>query len=265
MTNIDLRIAGFLYHDVIVDAQPSGFQRPAALPYKHDWQEFRDNLDQISDSFAEPTLITAINFAVPGKHIALTFDDGGKSCLHISDELLKRGWRGHFFITTNRIGERTFLSKEEIRHIHNAGHLIGSHSHTHPDIFHDQTVPKMVTEWRVSKDILAQLLGTACVSASIPGGDFSPSVAFSANESGLHYLFTSEPWLKPNKIEDCWLLGRVCPKVGTDLNTIADLAQFKGWRRALLMRKTKTTVKSLLFPLYKHYVRKTTTESRKTA
>src|SRR5207248_2664939 len=53
------------------------------------------DLDEITGA-PTPRLVTDIDLSAPGRHPLLTFDDGGKSALHIGDVLGARGWRGHF-------------------------------------------------------------------------------------------------------------------------------------------------------------------------
>jgi peptidoglycan/xylan/chitin deacetylase (PgdA/CDA1 family) len=249
-----LKLASLLYHEVTDDPTQSGFQKPAALPYKHTQHEFARHLEQIATSPVTPELVADVDFAQAGQHLLLTFDDGGKSALHISDELGKRGWRGHFLITTNRIGTRTFLDAHDLRYIRSCGHLIGSHSHTHPNIFKHLSWTEMLEEWRVSCDILAQILGVSCCIASVPGGDSSRTVFRSAYAAGLRYLFTSEPWLTPKQEGACWVLGRVCAKTDTPLHAVRAWAHFQGWSRVLWVRRAKTAAKMVCFPLYRSYV-----------
>src|SRR5204862_125604 len=80
------------------------------------------------------------------------------------------------------------------------GHVVGTHSHTHPDIFRRLPRELMTTEWRVSRAILEALLGEPCIAASVPGGDISHVVLESAGDAGIRYLFTSEPLLRPERI-----------------------------------------------------------------
>ncbi len=264
------QLATFGYHDVTDDAAQSGFQRPAAMRYKLTTAAFTQQLNAIAAA-GTPGVITDLNLALPGRHHLLTFDDGGQSALTIGDELARRGWRGHFFLITRLIGSRRFLSAPDVRYLHSCGHLIGSHSHTHPDIFRDQPRARMDEEWQVSGDILAQLLGERCLTASVPGGDLSAVVVESAAEAGVRFLFTSEPWLSPRLVRArkqdkagqgraCWMIGRVCPTTDATLEQVAAWARFRGWRGALLVRRLKEMARAGFPSLYRQYVRVRTRE-----
>jgi peptidoglycan/xylan/chitin deacetylase (PgdA/CDA1 family) len=248
-------VATFMFHEVTDDPTSSGFQRPGATAYKHSRQAFAHCLDQIAIAPERPELVSAVDLTQPGRHIFLSFDDGGKSALVAAEELERRGWRGHFFIVTSLVGSRTFLATEEIRALQRGGHLIGSHSHTHPNIFRDQSPERMVEEWRASCDLLAQLLGEPCLSASVPGGDISRQVLESARTAGLRYLFTSEPWLTPRRLDPCWMLGRYSVKVATSAARVGELARFRGWTSAMVRRRLKVLATRALPPLYRLYIR----------
>ncbi len=252
-------LAAFTYHDVTDDPSDSGFQRPAAMRYKLTRAAFARQLDAIGSAGA-PSLVVDVNLAIAGRHRLLTFDDGGQSAMAAADELARRGWRGHFFLVTRLIGTRHFLDVSEVRYLRSCGHLIGSHSHTHPDIFREQPRARMDEEWRVSRDILAQVLGEPCVAASVPGGDISAAVLESAADVGLRYLFTSEPWVTPRRVRACWILGRYCPTTATTLEYVTALARFRGWRGALLVRRLKEIARASLPILYRQYVRVRTRE-----
>lgn len=253
-----LAVASFGYHEVTDDPVTAGFQRPGALPYKHTRAAFGRDLEAIAAGPCPPERVTDIDFTEPGRHVLLTFDDGGKSAVAIGDTLAARGWRGHFFIATGLIGSRTFLTGAEIRYLHSCGHVVGSHSETHPNIFREQPWDRMLEEWRVSADRLAQLVGAPCRTASVPGGDSSPAVLRSAGAAGLGYLFTSEPLLRPELVGDCWILGRFMPKAWTPAGRIGTLAAFRGWRSALLVRQLKGLARRTFPQLYREYVRRTT-------
>jgi peptidoglycan/xylan/chitin deacetylase (PgdA/CDA1 family) len=253
-------VAGFGYHDVTDHPTESGFQREGAAPYKLGTTAFREQLDQLAMAPALPALVTDIDLSMPGRHLLLTFDDGGKSALSIGDELCRRGWRGHFFISTGLIGRRTFLTVDEIRQLRRQGHLIGSHSHTHPNIYRELPWEAMVVEWSRSSDILAQLLGEPCTVGAVPGGEISAEVLRSAAAAGLRHLFTSEPSLRPHIVGGCWILGRFCVKSSISAVELAQLAQFRGWGRKLAARRLKSAACRSLPSLYRLYVRRSVRE-----
>ncbi len=253
-----LEIATFLYHDVSDNPSDSGFQRYAALPYKHSIPAFKAQLDCIASSDMVPKLVSEIAFDKSGRHLMLTFDDGGKSAVRIAEILATRGWKCHFFVTTSLIGTPTFLDASEIKSIRQCGHIIGSHSHSHPDIFKAQPFEKMVQEWRISCDRISDLLSEPCYVASVPGGDSSQRVIESATNAGIRYLFTSEPVLTPRTFGDCHVIGRMCSKASTPPKQVGRLARFEGWGRELAVRRLKLVARTVGFPLYKLYVQRTT-------
>ena len=257
-------IAGLMYHEVTDDPKTSGFQRPGALPYTLTPAAFELHLNAIAAGPLRPELVSDLNLnsngTQPQRHLLLTFDDGGASAMHVAEELARRNWKAHFFIITGRIGERTFLKPSDIRVLHSAGHVIGTHSHTHPDIFRSLPRELMATEWRVSRAILEGLLGESCDSASVPGGDISRVVLETASDVGIRYLFTSEPQLTPHLIGDTWVLGRVILKAGVSAETIRQLISFRGWQRVQLLRRLGGIARALFPPLYAQYVRLRTRE-----
>ncbi|MBA4156700.1 MAG: polysaccharide deacetylase family protein [Gemmatimonadetes bacterium] len=256
-----LEIAAFGYHEVTDEPHTSGFQRPGAMPYKHSQLTFGQHLAHFAASPAgAPRAVTALGDDATGRHLLLTFDDGGQSALHAGEELSRRGWVGHFFIVTDRIGTCGFLSRHEVHELKAMGHVIGSHSHTHPNIFREQSLEQMLTEWRTSIDILADLLGEPVLTAAVPGGHISGTVTRSASLAGLRYLFTCEPTLTPWWDGDCRILGRYLVKVNTPTLRVRQLAEFRGWRSAHAMRLMKNTVRRSFPAVYRAYVARSTRE-----
>lgn len=253
-------LATLMYHEVTDDPATSGFQRRSAMPYKHSRAAFAAHLERISASPHPPELVTDFDLTQPGRHLLLTFDDGGSSAPYIADALAERNWRGHFFIVTGLIGKRGFVTASDIRYLRDTGHLVGSHSHTHPDIFREQSAGQMLEEWHVSRAALEGLLGAPCRAASVPGGDISSLVLHTAARAGIEFLFTSEPWLTPRRVGDCWVVGRCSAKVDTSPDQIGALTQFRGWTRALVVRRLKVAARYSASSLYRRYVDRVTAE-----
>lgn len=246
-------IATLAFHDVCDDARESGMQRPEAMEYRHTRAMFAAHLDEIEGSRSQVTTVRNWRETILTRRLMMTFDDGGKSAVFVGDELCRRGWRGHFFVITSLVGRPGFLDRSEIQYLHSCGHVIGSHSHTHPEIFKALAMEEMEKEWRVSCEILSDVIGEPCEAASIPGGDSSRRVYQSAERCGLRFLFTSEPRLRPRLQGRTWILGRACLKRNTPVSRTRALANFEGWRREQLVRGVKVAIRTIFYPAYKIY------------
>lgn len=246
---INCKIVSFTYHEVVDDPSASGIQRKSALPYKHSLKEFTKHLHEIYRSETTKSIVINTNMNSTEKHILLTFDDGGKSAMYIADVLEEYGWKGHFFITTSFIGKIGFLTRENIRDLNCRGHVVGSHSHTHPDIFYNLTYEDMLEEWIISTTVLSDIIQGKVECASIPGGEMNLSVQSSAQEAGIKYLFTSEPTNVPWVNNKLFCLGRVCPKVGTSYKKVYKLANHQGIVREIAIRRIKNFIKRIYYPL----------------
>jgi peptidoglycan/xylan/chitin deacetylase (PgdA/CDA1 family) len=139
----------------------------------------------------------------------LTFDDGGASAYHVIADLLdRRGWRGHFFISTDYIGQPAFLSASQIRDLHQRGHVLGSHSASHPERISHLPGSQIVAEWARSVNTLSDIVGQPVDIASVPGGFYSAAVARAAAQTGVRILFNSEPTMRVRRVGGCWVVGR---------------------------------------------------------
>ena len=244
-----MKICSITYHEVIDNIYDSGIIRDSAKPYKHPVGEFLDHVDIFRRNNVKTPPISTINFdEEDGIYHILTFDDGGISNLTAADILEQNGYIGHFLITSGFIGKRGFLSKNNIRSLHERGHVIGAHSDTHPDVFYRLRYEEMLKEWKKSKSILENIIGDSVICASVPGGEMNGNTWKSSAEAGINYLFCSEPFLQPRK-GDNLLLGRVCPKQGTDYKKISNFVNLKGYPKEMGIRKIKNIVKRIYYPL----------------
>ena len=219
-----------IYHDLAPrDARDSvGFPGPVAGRYKLDPADFERHLDAVAESGA------GVGLFPDGAGAALTFDDGGASALRAADALDRRGWRGHFFITTGRLGTPGFLDADGVRELARRGHAVGGHSHSHPTYFGRLSPAEQLEEWRRSREALAEILGTAPAGASVPGGVFTPAVAETAAEAGYRWLMTSEPEARVRTIAGIPVQGRYTIWASTPASTAAAYARGARLRRGRL-------------------------------
>jgi hypothetical protein len=221
-----MRAIGLLYHDVVEPGQEdaSGFPGAAPARYKLELDCFERQLDAIAAAGCTATLPVDELPAGGARPLFLTFDDGGASALRAAALVAERGWRGHFFITTDRIGAPTFVSESGLRELLAAGHVIGSHSCSHPDRMSRCSWDELVDEWARSVARLAAILGEPVTCASVPGGHYSANVARAAAAAGIATLFTSEPTTRVSTVDGCRVLGRYSILKGTPATTAAALA-----------------------------------------
>ena len=235
-----MRALAIMYHDVVEngDFASSGFPGEGAHVYKVGREEFERHLNAIAAAPATISCIASRREWAGAPPVFLTFDDGGASALHPTADLLeRRGWRGHFFVTTDRIGTTGFLSAREVRELHRRGHVIGSHSATHPTRMAALTRGEMDREWGDSVARLAEMVGERIRVASVPGGYYSREVGCSAAAAGIEVLFTSEPTAATSLVGGCLVIGRYVVKRGMGPEWPAGFAAgYRGvrWRQSAL-------------------------------
>jgi peptidoglycan/xylan/chitin deacetylase (PgdA/CDA1 family) len=219
-----------MYHDVVAAGaeDTSGFPGRDAALYKVTPEQFAQHLDAIIDP-GRPG-----GPAFPGRPArpaapappaaVITFDDGGVSAMTAADILEQHGLRGQFFVTANYIGTRGFVSDREIRDLGRRGHVVGSHSCSHPLRMGHCPWQQLWEEWTRSCAVLGEILGSPVRTASVPGGDFSRQVAEAAAQAGITQLFTSEPTSQSRYAFGIQLTGRYTIQRWTTADTAAALA-----------------------------------------
>lgn len=208
------RALALLYHDIYAaDPGESGFAALGAQHYKIPLREFESQLARLS----------AVEASTP---LLLTVDDGGVSFYtEVAKRLEARGWRGYCFMTTDWIGRKGFLDAAQLRELHARGHMIGSHSVSHPPRFASLAPVEMLREWSDSRKVLQDILGADVDCASVPGGYFSRRVAVAARAAGFTRLFTSEPERRVRDVMGCEVYGRYTLRRGAAADLPARLAR----------------------------------------
>lgn len=182
-----------MYHDIVChDDKSSGFQNDNAFQYKVDVTRFEKQVKVLQ-----------------GHDVVFTFDDGGDSFLTYAAPILEKyGKKGVFFISTKYIGTKGFLNENQIKELSARGHIIASHSHSHPSNISSLPEEEIFNEWKKSIIILRNIIGTNILEASVPNGYTTKSVVNAAMKNGIVKLYTSEPTIKPRSECGLTLIGR---------------------------------------------------------
>lgn len=225
-----MRAIALMYHDVFDDGGPdaTGMPGSAAARYKLDRDSFVAHVRALTSHarlrLNDITRLLDYPFRDPPP-VVITFDDGGVSAYtRIADLLEEDGWRGHFMVTAGWVGRPTFLSPPQIRELRDRGHVIGSHSFSHPTRMSACSPDQVAREWRDSVARLSDILGEPVRVASVPGGYYAPHVAEPLAALGVTSLFTSEPTTRCWQVNGCTVLGRFTVWRHTPVGTVAALA-----------------------------------------
>jgi peptidoglycan/xylan/chitin deacetylase (PgdA/CDA1 family) len=226
-----------MYHDV-VEGSPDIY---AVSP-----ERFREHLAAIERATGRPPLAVDGPAAGAGDWL-ITFDDGGASAFEAGEELARRSWRGYFFIATDLIGRPGYLDWDGVRAVAAMGHVIGSHSCSHPDRMADCSWDRLIDEWTRSAAVLEGHLGTRPATASVPGGLYSKQVGRAAAAAGYSTLFTSLPTQRAGSIGGCALVGRYAIRRDTTAEQAAAAASGSAlpWARQRAAWRMRGAVKSL--------------------
>ena len=253
-----------MYHDVVAQGceDGSGFPGGECARYKLTLEAFAGHLRAIrARAHRHPASVETVylrdgahDLATPDHQVFLTFDDGGVSAVSIADCLDVFGWRGHFFVTTNYIGRPGFLTGAQIRDLRRRGHVIGSHSCSHPLRMAHCPAAKLRDEWMRSASTLGDLLGEPCPVASIPGGEYSSEVGDRAAAAGIRVLFTSRPTVRVRQHGEMRVLGRFAIRSTTRPQVAAAVAAGRWAPRViqLLSWDLRTAIKSVAGEAYHH-------------
>ena len=210
-----------MYHDIVNRLHPkSGFQKVGAQQYTLDSRVFSEQV---------------CNYCKEG--VFFSFDDGGDSFYtEIASVLEHHNQMGVFFISTQYIDTPHFLTKAQIKELDVRGHLIASHSHTHPRIISELSYDEIVKEWKQSKNLLEGIVGHEVTVASVPGGAVSKDVIKAAAEAGYKTLYTSEPTSEVRTEYGIEVIGRYTISKDTTIEVLDKIVHDSKYREGLHKR-----------------------------
>jgi peptidoglycan/xylan/chitin deacetylase (PgdA/CDA1 family) len=104
-------------------------------------EDFRAQMKLLADSgyktILPDQLMNYLQYGdpIPEKAVMLTFDDNVGDQMTVAEPILKElGFKGVFFIMTVTLNKPGYMSKEQVKQLHNEGHVIGSHTYDHQNM-----------------------------------------------------------------------------------------------------------------------------------
>jgi peptidoglycan/xylan/chitin deacetylase (PgdA/CDA1 family) len=139
----------------------------------------------------------------PSKRLALTYDDGPNDpyTQQLMEVLARHGVRATFFL----IGRYVQRRPEIVRELVKAGHVVGNHTYTHPNLaFQSET--QVRTQLRACRQVLEDAVGASSNLFRPPFGGRRPAVMRILKEEGLDpimWSITGYDWspTTPERIE----------------------------------------------------------------
>jgi peptidoglycan/xylan/chitin deacetylase (PgdA/CDA1 family) len=122
--------------------------------------------------------------------IVLCFDDGTVDHSETVAPILERaGVRAIFYVPSARVGDEGYLTPEQLRRLHDAGHVIGAHGHTHGRL---DIMPRaqMCQELVTCSEKIRAWIGVPPTHLAPPGGFSNTRVVDEARRAGFLFLRT---------------------------------------------------------------------------
>lgn len=219
-----------MYHDVYsLSPNESGIKENGASMYKIQYHIFEEHVKSVADYLKDNNLSNDI--------IQFSFDDGGESFYTLIAPLLEKyGFKGIFFVIAHYIGKPSFLNQDQIIDLNKRGHLIASHSYSHPVSIAALKYTDIIHEWSASRKMLEDILGEKIVIASVPNSICSRNVFKAAAEAGIKTLYTSEPTMAVKQREGIDAVGRFVIYSNTTSGELMQIITSPFQRRKMKLR-----------------------------
>ena len=242
--------AFLMYHELEVPGRPLCNTEPGYIRYVLRVDDFRTQMELLKEQDWKGVSVgDAIRFEAD-RLVAITFDDGSETDLLCAGPLLQQlGFGATFYVTSQRLGQRGYLSPDQLRELSALGFEIGCHSMTHAYLT-DLDEAGRHREIVEAKSQLEQVVGRAVEHFSCPGGRYDLGVAKMAREAGYQTLTTSE--IQTNsRFTDRFSLGRIAIMRSTSLGEFEKICRGrKLWRSRMRLQVRSAGMKLLGNSLY---------------
>ena len=184
-----------MYHALEDDSHPVRAEKQGEQIYILQQSVFEAQMQYLSESGFQSLLFSelALKEDWPEHSVILTFDDGHESNHSIALPILKKyGLKAEFFITTDWIDSKNYMTKSMIKELYDSGMLIGSHGKSHK-FLSDLNDSEIEHELLYSKATIEKIIGDQIYSFSAPGGRLDKRVVKIAKKIGYRWIFGSNP------------------------------------------------------------------------
>ncbi len=189
----DVRCPIVMYHQVNDDTPD---QRPGKQALHCSMDRFLEHLLALTGTGYETVTFEELDAGLNGRRplperpVVLTFDDGTEDHWEVSRILLRHGMKGVFFISPARCGRPGYLTRAQVRALHDEGMEIGDHTWSHR-ILRELTWDGKVAEVMKAQQALDGLLGAPVKSFAYPGGVFDPESIQLLRRCGFRFARTT--------------------------------------------------------------------------
>ena len=122
---------------------------------------------------------------LPPRSVIISFDDGWSDQFTYAFPILKKyHYTATFFVFTNPIGRRGFMTWDDLRTMRDAGMTIGSHSLSHPFLTKIALPNVLRNEIYDSKKVLEKNLGITVHEFAYPFGQYNAGIAALVRDAG---------------------------------------------------------------------------------
>ena len=104
-------------------------------------EDFRSQIKLLADSgyttILPDQLVEYLKYGkpIPAKSVMLTFDDNVVDQMEVARPILNQyGFKGVFFIMTVTLGKPGYMSRDQVKQLHDEGNVIGSHTYDHQNM-----------------------------------------------------------------------------------------------------------------------------------
>lgn len=208
VTTEEVRVPILVYH-IVRPSYPTDSREVIALA--HTPEVFDAQMQYLADAKYHVISFTALeNYfnkgsPLPENPVIISFDDGwGDQFIYAFPILEKHKYTATFFVFTNPIGTRGFMTWDNLRTLRDAGMTIAAHSRSHPYLNKITDPAKLWNEIDGSKKALEKNLGISVHEFAYPFGQYNATTTAMVRQDG--YASARGDYLRKNVLQSAELL-----------------------------------------------------------